>query len=289
MDIGFIGLGRMGGGMARNLAKAGYQVKAWNRSASELPPTERLQIVSSAREAFQCKLVFTMLSDDAAVREVLQSANFPAQADPDTIHVVTSTISVAFAEELERQHAASGVTYVSAPVFGRPDVAEAGQLNIVAAGPATAMAALRLPFEAIGRKTWVIGDHPKQANAVKVAGNMMIAMAIEAMGEAAVIAGSHQVSVASFLELMTQTLFGGRVYEGYGPRMAKGDFEPGFKMKLGLKDLRLATAAAAAARPTQNLPMLDAVREHMTRAVEAGMGDKDWSAIAETMLKGLPR
>jgi 3-hydroxyisobutyrate dehydrogenase-like beta-hydroxyacid dehydrogenase len=176
---------------------------------------------------------------------------------------------------------------VAAPVFGRPDVAEAGQLNIVTAGPPASIAALRPLFDAMGRKTWVIGEDPTQANAVKVAGNMMIAMAIEAMSEASVIAGSHGVPVGSFLELMTQTLFGGRVYEGYGPRIAKGDFEPGFKMKLGLKDLRLATAAASSS--AQSLPMLDAVREHMTRAVEAGMAEKDWSAVAEPMLRGLPR
>jgi 3-hydroxyisobutyrate dehydrogenase-like beta-hydroxyacid dehydrogenase len=285
MDVGFIGLGKMGIGMARNLAKAGYHVKAWNRTAAALQPTQRLQIVPSVRDALQSPVVFTMLADDAAIREVLESAGFPAQARRGTTHVVSATISVDFAEELRVRHAAAGVSYVSAPVFGRPDAAEAGQLAIVAAGAADAIAPLRPLFDALGRKTWVIGEDPKQANAVKVAGNMMIAMAIEAMSEASVIAGSHNVSIAAFLELMTQTLFGGRVYEAYGPKIAKGEFEPGFKMKLGLKDLRLATQAASTSG--QMLPMLDAVRDHMSRAVEAGLGERDWSAVAERMLRNL--
>jgi len=127
----------------------------------------------------------------------------------------------------------------------------------------------------------VIGEDPKQANAVKIAGNMMIAMAIEAMAEAVVIAGSQNVSAETFLQLMAQTLFGGRVYEGYGAKIAKGDYEPGFQMKLGLKDLRLATAAAA--KTGKTLPMLDAVRERMAEAVAAGMAEKDWSGIADFM------
>jgi 3-hydroxyisobutyrate dehydrogenase-like beta-hydroxyacid dehydrogenase len=285
MDVGFIGLGKMGSGMARNLAKAGYHLKAWNRSQVALQPMERLRVVSSAREAFESSVVFTMLADDSAIRDVLESAGFPAQARSGTIHVGCSTISVDFAEELRAMHAQAGIAYVSAPVFGRPDAAEAGQLAVVAAGPANAIAVLGPLFDAIGRKTWVFGEDPRQANAAKVAGNAMIAMAIEAMSEASVIAGSNKVPIAGFLELMTQTLFGGRVYEGYGPKIAKGDFEPGFRMKLGLKDLRLATQAAA--KSGQTLPMLDAVRDQMSKAVESGMGEKDWAAVSDRMLRNL--
>jgi 3-hydroxyisobutyrate dehydrogenase-like beta-hydroxyacid dehydrogenase len=280
MEVGFIGLGMMGRGMARNFAKTGHRVKAWSRSAGK-HAVDGVQLVSSPAEAFQAPVVFTMLSDDPAIREVVLSSNVLSSAPPGAIHVVSSTISVDFAGELIARHAAVGVGYVSAPVFGRPDVAEAGQLNIVAAGPGPLLTTLQPLFDAMGRKTWVIGEDPKQANAVKIAGNMMIAMAIEAMSEAVVIAGSQNVSAETFLQLMAQTLFGGRVYEGYGAKIAKGDYEPGFQMKLGLKDLRLATAAAA--KTGKTLPMLDAVRERMAEAVESGMGEKDWSGIADYM------
>jgi 3-hydroxyisobutyrate dehydrogenase-like beta-hydroxyacid dehydrogenase len=282
MDVGFIGLGRMGRAMARNLAKAGHQVHAWNRSAGH--EVEGVTMVSSPSDAFQADVVFTMLSDDPAIREVLIVPNVLRSARKGVVHVVTSTISVAFAEELTALHAKAGVAYLSAPVFGRPDVAEAAQLNIVAAGDPAAIDKVRPLFDVIGRKTFVMGHEPKQANATKVAGNMMIAMAMEAMAEGIAITRSNGVEPGAFIDLMLQTLFGGRVYEGYGPRIVKGDFEAGFIMRLGLKDLRLATEAVE--KTGKPLPMLEAVRTQMTAAVEAGMGEKDWLAIADYTLRG---
>ncbi|GGE38498.1 oxidoreductase [Agaricicola taiwanensis] len=276
MHIGFIGLGKMGVAMARNLAKAGHRVSAWNRS----PVTEVIDdvdLVASPAEAFQAEAVFTMLSDDASIRQVVLEADLLAHAPSGCVHVVTSTISTAFADELARAHEAAGVAYVSAPVFGRPDVAAAGALNVVAAGRPEAIARVEPLFDVIGQKTWVMGEDPKQANAAKIGGNMMISMAIEAMAEGLLLTGAHGVKPEAFLELMTGTLFGSRAYQSYAPKIASGDFTPGFRMTLGLKDLRLATEAAqAAGRPT---PMLDAVATQMEGAVEAGLGDKDWSAV----------
>lgn len=277
MDVGFIGLGAMGSGMARNLVEAGHTVRAWNRSGGKA--VDRLQMASSPQEAFQSEVVFTMLSDDAAIREVLLDPGVLATARKGVVHVVTATISVAFADELTARHKEAGVGYVSAPVFGRPDVAAAGQLNIMVAGNSAAIDRVLPLLNVLGKKTWVMGDDPKQANAAKIAGNMMIAMAIEAMAEAVVLTGSNSVAPEAFFELILGTLFGGRAYETYSGKIAKGDFEPGFRMRLGLKDLRLATEAAAGAG--RQLPMLNAVRSRMTEAVDAGMGDKDWSGVAD--------
>jgi 3-hydroxyisobutyrate dehydrogenase-like beta-hydroxyacid dehydrogenase len=279
MDVGFIGLGKMGIAMARNIARAGHRVRAWNRSAVADKAVEGLEMVPSPRDAFQADVVFTMLSDDAAIRDVLLSSNALAGARAGVVHVVTSTISVDFAEELRARHGEVGIGYVAAPVFGRPDVAEAAQLNIVVAGESRAVDKARPLFDVVGRKTWVLGEDPKQANAAKIAGNMMIAMAIEAMAEAVVLTGSNGVATEAFLDLMLQTLFAGRVYENYGGKILKGDFEPGFRMQLGLKDLGL--AAAAAEKSGTRLPVLDAVRGRMAEAVAAGMGNRDWSAIAD--------
>lgn len=278
MDVGFIGLGMMGSAMARNIVKAGHRVRAWNRSPDAAKGIAGVEVAASPADAFQADVVFTMLSDDAAIREVLLSSDVLKDARAGVVHVVTSTISVEFAGELAGIHAAAGVGYLSAPVFGRPDVAEAAQLNIMVAGDAQAIDKVRPLFDVIGRKTWVMGTDPKQANAAKVAGNMMIALAIEAMAEATVLTGDNGVAAGAFIELITQTLFGGRVYENYGAKIVAGDFEAGFKMKLGLKDLRL--AAAAAQQSGKQLPLLEAVRTRMTEAVEAGLGEQDWSGIA---------
>ena len=284
MQIGFVGLGRMGLAMARNLANAGYQIRAWNRSPVDPGAIPGAQIVATPAEAFQTDVVFTMLSDDAAISTVFQDHRPLDAARPGLVHVVTATISVAFAEELTALHANAGIGFVSAPVFGRPDVAEAAKLNVMAAGHPDAIARVRPLLDVIGQRVFVMGDAPKQANAAKIAGNMMIAMAIEALAEAVVVTGAHGVERPAFVDLMLQTLFGCRAYQNYGGKILADDYEAGFRLALGLKDLRLATEAGATAN--RNLPMLDAVRDQMTRAAEAGMLDRDWSALADYTMRG---
>ena len=205
-----------------------------------------------------------------------------AKARSGLVHVVTSTISIAFAGELAAAHAAAGVGYVSAPVLGRPDVAAKGELNILAAGRPEAVETVRPLLEVLGKKVWDLGEQPPRANAAKIAANMMITMAIEAMAEAAVLTEANGLPRADFFELILGTLFGCRAYESYSANIAKGSYEPGFKARLGLKDLRLATEAAEHAG--RRLPMLDAVRGRMGEAVEAGLGEKDWSIMADYTL-----
>ena len=276
MDVGFIGLGAMGGAMAANLVKAGHRVRAWDRSGNG---SEGLDIVAKPGDAFQADVVFTMLSDDSAIREVLLEAAVLETAREGTVHVVSSTISVAFAGELAAAHGKAGIGYVSAPVLGRPDVAKEGQLNILAAGKRQAVEKVRPLLELLSKKIWDMGEEPAQANAAKIAANMMITMAIEAMAEAVVITEASGLQRDAFFELILGTLFGGRSYESYSANIAKGSFEPGFKAKLGLKDLGL--AADAAEKAGKRLPMLDAVRRRMNETVNSGMGEKDWSAMAD--------
>jgi 3-hydroxyisobutyrate dehydrogenase-like beta-hydroxyacid dehydrogenase len=229
-------------------------------------------------------VVFTMLSDDAAVRAVVLDGGLLTDARKGVVHVGCSTISIAFAEELAERHAEAGIGYVSAPVFGRPDVAAAAQLNVVAGGAENTIAKVAPLLAAVGKKTWVMGERPAQANAAKIAGNMMIAMAIEAIAEATLLSEGNGVAPKAFFELVLESLFGCRVYQSYSAKIVAEEYSPGFKMSLGLKDLRLATEAAE--RAGKRLPMLDTVRNQMTAAVQAGLGDKDWSAVAEFMRQG---
>ena len=284
MRIGFIGLGRMGLAMARNLAKAGHEIRAWNRSPIEPDAIPGADLVASPAEVFQAETVFTMLSDDAAIREVILQRDLLKDARPALVHVVTATISIAFADELAAIHARAGLGYVSAPVFGRPDVAEAAQLNIMAAGAQDALDRVRPLLDAIGQRVFVMGDQPRQANAAKIAGNMMIAMAIEGLAEAMALTEGEGVAREAFLELMLQTQFGCRAYQNYGRKILSGDFEAGFRLALGLKDLRL--AGTAGERSRKRLPMLDALETQMARAADAGLAERDWSAVAQFRLSG---
>ena len=284
MQIGFIGLGSMGSAMALNLVKAGHDVRAWNRSKVSPGGVPGVTLVESAAAAFKADAVFTMLSDDAAIRDVILDAGLLAGARAGLTHVVTSTISVAFARELAIAHDAAGVGYVSAPVLGRPNVAASGQLNILAAGKDDALAAVAPLLAPLSKKVWTLGEEPVRANAAKLACNMMIAMAIEAMGEAVLLTESFGLDRADFFELILNTLFAGRAYESYSAQIADRSFEPGFKAKLALKDMRLATEAAREIGRT--LPMLEAVREGLGKAIAAGLGEKDWSIMAELTVRG---
>ncbi len=276
MEVGFVGLGSMGSAMARNLVNAGHAVRAWNRSGD--PGIDGLTMTSDPAAAFEAEAVFTMLSDDPAIREVLLQPGLLNRAQKGLVHVVTSTISVAFAGELAEAHAAAGIGYVSAPVLGTPDVAAKGELNILAAGKRHAVETVRPLLDVLGKKVWDMGEEPARANAAKIAANMMITMAIEALAEAVVLTEANGLPRDAFFELILGTLFGGRSYENYSSKIAKDNYEPGFKAQLGLKDLGLAAAAAEAAG--KQLPMLDAVRQRMAQTVASGLGGKDWSAMA---------
>jgi 3-hydroxyisobutyrate dehydrogenase-like beta-hydroxyacid dehydrogenase len=274
----------MGSAMARNLVEAGHVVRAWNRSGN--PGVDGLEMVGDVGDTLKGDATFTMLSDDMAIREVVLDTGILSQAHPGLVHVITSTISVAFADELSAAHAEAEVAYVAAPVLGRPNVAAAGELNILAAGDAKALAKVRPLLDVLGKKVWMMGSQPRQANAAKLAANMMISMAIEAMAEAVVITEANDLDRGSFFDLILNTLFSGRSYQSYSANILNERYDPGFKARLGLKDLRLATAAAATAG--RRLPMLEAVRERMSAAVDAGGGERDWSIMADYTLKKTP-
>jgi 3-hydroxyisobutyrate dehydrogenase-like beta-hydroxyacid dehydrogenase len=277
MDVGFIGLGLMGRAMARNLAKAGHRVRGWNRSPVE--GLEGVETVRAPAQAFDADATFTMLSDDAAVREVVLAGDVLAGARPGLVHVVCSTISVACAQELTDAHKAAGVAYVAAPVFGRPDAAQAAKLNVLAAGDPEAVEKVKPLLEAIGQRVWPLGEDPKGANAAKIGGNMMLGMAVGALAEGAALARTGGLDPQAFFELMLGTLFAGApVYGIYAPKILSGDFEPGFKLRLALKDIGLAVAAAG--DQAERLRLLQAIKGEMEAAVEAGMGEKDLSAVS---------
>src|SRR5271156_4300669 len=138
MKIGFIGLGRMGHGVAENLLKAGHSVTVWNRSPGPVAAlaAKGASAAKAPEDALQGDAVFSMLSNDAVMRESGLHGPLLAKAAKGLIHVNLATISVEFAKELAAAHAKAGLAYISAPVFGRPEMAESAQLVLVAGGDA---------------------------------------------------------------------------------------------------------------------------------------------------------
>jgi len=278
MNIGFIGTGSMGRAIIPLLIEAGHRVSAWNRSQGALAQLEGVRVLATPAAAFQEDVVISMLADDHAVRTVLLASGILDGADKGCIHIVMSTLSPLLMQELQAVHHAIGIALIAAPVFGVPAVAASGEMNIMAAGSPTAIAAVQPLFDVLGKKTWRMGDEPVHACIAKIAGNLMITQAIESLGEASALAERHGLSPATFIDLMTQTLFASPSYQRYGQNIVNGSFEPGFTLSLGLKDVNLAIEAAH--RMNLQLPAADAVRANMTAAVARGLGHKDWSIFA---------
>jgi 3-hydroxyisobutyrate dehydrogenase-like beta-hydroxyacid dehydrogenase len=279
MDIGFIGLGEMGSAMVANMLKAGHRVRVWNRSPERAQRVAEAGavVVATPAEAFAGDAVFSMLADDHAARDVFD-ATLLAGAPRGLTHVNMATVSVELAETLAHEHAQRGLHYVAAPVLGRPDVAAAGKLTIVAAGPAEAIDRVQPVFDVIGQKTWRIGSLPQQASVMKLAANFMLASAVEALGEAAALLSSHGVAMQDFLDVITAGIFPGPVYQGYGKMIAEQRYEPAlFKARLGLKDVRLALAAADATNTP--MPLASTVRDSLVQAVAQGDGEKDFAVL----------
>lgn len=282
MKIGFIGLGKMGSGMAGNLQRAGHELTVYNRTAEKAEPFTKAAatLAKSPRQAaLGADAVFTMLANDDALRSVaLGDEGLAAGLGPNAVHISSSTISVAFSRELAQQHQSRGQKYVAAPVFGRPDAAQNKKLLVVAAGePATVELMLPL-FEAIGRRTFVAGSEPWKANAFKLCGNFMIASVIETFGEAFTTLRKAGLDHREFLNVMVE-LFGSPVYQNYGSTIAEQKYEPaGFDLKLGLKDIRQVLEFAEALPAP--MPLASLLRDHFLAAMANGQEDKDWSSLA---------
>lgn len=282
MEMGLVGLGEMGQPIARNLLKAGHTLKIYNRTRSreKVLVGEGATSAETPAAAAMAGVVATMLADDAAVEDVVFGDHGILAGLPrEGVHISHSTISTHMSRRLTEAHRERGQFFVSAPVFGRPDAALAARLIVVAAGPKEALDRCHPELEAIGRKLIVIGPDPVAANTFKLAGNFLIASMLETLGEAIALLRKSGVDPATFLEIMAGSLFQSPVYENYGKMIVAQRYEPaGFKLRLGLKDVRLMTAAADEAGAP--MPIASLIRDNMISGVAQGLGDLDWAAVA---------
>lgn len=284
MKAAFIGLGRMGTAMADRLLAAGHDLAVYNRSprkADDLVARGAKRVDSIAEAASHGAVVITMLENDAALSAVVQGEGGLVAAMPkDAIHVAMGTHSISLIKALTTAHAGAGQVLVGAPVMGRPPVAAAGQLGILAGGPPAAVEACAPLFAAMGRRIFDAGTEPVAAAAAKIANNLVLACAIEAMGEGFALAEKCGVSGAAFLDILTDGVFAAPAYKTYGGIIAdKAWFgDPGFTATTGLKDINLALAAGEATGVP--MPALNASRDRLLSAIAQGHGDRDWTVMA---------
>jgi 3-hydroxyisobutyrate dehydrogenase-like beta-hydroxyacid dehydrogenase len=295
MNLGFVGLGNMGRAMARNLLRAGHPVAVWDRTsakAEELIKDGARVATSPADAARGAEVALSSLPDDHAVFSVALgdagSADRPDREplirglSHDAVHVSLSTISPSFSRQLDEAHRAAGQRYVAAPVIGRPDAADRGELVLLAAGAADAVDCCAPLFDVLGKKTYRLGTHVERANATKLSANLVMACLLEVFGEAFSLAESYGIGAMQVLEVLKDTMLSPEVIAAYGERIANWRFEPaGFRLKLGLKDVDLALYAGEAA--ALQLPFTSALRDRFLVAMASGLEDKDWAAVARTL------
>ena len=283
MKIAFVGLGNMGNHMARHLLKAGHEVSVWNRTPAKAEPlrADGATVAPSPADAARAaEIAITMLADDAALESSVLAQNGLAETLPKgAVHISCSTISVALSRRLAEEHARRGHEYIAAPVFGRPEAAQARKLFIAAAGAPATVERCRPVLEALGQRLFVLGDKPEMANVVKLSGNFLISSVVESLGEAIALARKYGIDPHQYVDFLTNTLFAAPVYKTYGGIIADQRYTPpGFKMRLGLKDIKLAIAAAEAVDVP--LPFASIIRDHVLTALSRGMEELDWSATA---------
>lgn len=281
--VAFIGLGHMGTPMARNLLTSGFAVTVFNRSpgpAEALARDGAQAAESPAAAVASGGIAVTMLSNDAALEAVtLGPEGFVEKLGQGGLHVSMSTVSPETSRRLAGAHAERGSLFLAAPVFGRPEAAQAKKLWICQSGPAQAKARARPLLEALGQGIHDFGEEPGAANVVKLAGNFLILAAIEALAEAQVLGEKNGIDRKAMTAFFGQTIFGCPIYQNYGRIVAERAFEPaGFKLELGMKDVRLVRDTAE--RAEVPMPVADLLHARILSGLAKGRNDLDWTSIA---------
>lgn len=284
MKLGFIGLGRMGDGVARRILGGGHELAAYDPvagKAAQLASAGALAADSVASVCAGRDVVITMLPDDRSFHEVvLGKAGVRDSLAPQAIHIALGTHGVEATQAIAAAHAESKQIFIAAPVLGRPDIAAAGQLGIIAAGPKEAVLRCKPLFDLIGRRVFDAGEKQGGAAATKLANSFLLGCAIQAMAEAFSLVRKYDVSPHSLYEVLTDGLFAAPAYRIYGKIIADESYDQaGFTALLGLKDANLALAASDAARVP--LPSVNALRDRLLSVIAQGDGEKDWAVLAK--------
>jgi 3-hydroxyisobutyrate dehydrogenase-like beta-hydroxyacid dehydrogenase len=284
--IGFVGLGRMGAAMAKNLVRAGCEVRGYVRRPERRNELAALGLEASTdiADLFDCEIVVSMLPDDDAARDVFFGRGARRGLDglasgltPGAIHLSMSTISMAASSDLASNHAKREQGYVAAPVFGNPAAAAARELYIIAAGSDEDIRRCQPIFDILGQRNFVVGREPAAANLIKLAGNALTAATLELLGEIVALVRKRGGDAGQFLEILAESIYGGRVHKIYGGKIAAQNYQPGFVFPLALKDVRLALAEAEAV--SVPMPSVSVVRDRLLAGMARGYGGLDWSAL----------
>lgn len=284
MKIGFIGLGQMGRGMASRLMDSGYPLVVWNRTraATDAFAARGAVVARSPDETLAAEVVITMLADDASVEAVWITSGLVQKLPATAIHLNMASVSLRLGQRLDALHRGHGTQYVSAPVFGRPEFAARGELDVIAAGAPSAIARCEPLFKVLGRRWFNVAAEAPKANAVKVARNFLLATIIESLGEAFALVEKAGVDPQMFFDIITSTAMNSPAYKNYGAMMLNNPVDPTFPLTLGLKDVELALQTAADLGVP--MPTAELLRTQHRAAIAAGYGEREWAALGTYLM-----
>lgn len=279
--VGMIGLGLMGSAFASQLAKSGYQLLAWNRhqpSNIELLNAAGITLVNRVKDVFAADVVLSMLADDASHEELFIKSGLLDEIPEGKVHVVMATISPDFAQNFAQQHTQRGLHYVAAPVLGNSKLAQAGKVHVLASGEIEALNKAEPILRALGSSFRNLGTEPKQANTAKLAVNLLLNNAVQALAESFTLTEQAGIAKEQFAELITHTMFSAPAYQTYADAMSQERFQPAaFALDMGAKDINLALKLAD--EHGLELPLSNQVSQCLDSAIQAGLGKYDLSAL----------
>lgn len=279
--IGFLGTGIMGGHMARRLAQAGFPVAAWNRTASKAEPLKEFGVTvvsDAAQAAADAGVVIVMVSDgptsDAVILGDSGSGGVLERMTAGSTLLVMSSIPPATAADQGKAANARGVSYIDAPVSGGEPGARDGTMAIMAGGDRDAFDAMQPVFSVMGRATYV---GPAGAGSLaKLANQVIVGNTIQTVAEALLLAQAGGADPAAVIEALKGGFADSPILQNHGKRMVAGNFKPGGRSVIQLKDTR--TAADLGAELGIVMPMTEQARETFSNLVENGQGDLDHNA-----------
>jgi len=283
MRVGFIGLGRMGHGMAARILGAGHELAVYDQIpglADKLGAAGATVAGSVADVVADRELIISMLPHDEALEGLAFSTGGLLETMPEgAIHMPSGTHGVHIIRRLTAAHAEAGQILVAGHVLGRPDLAAEGQLTMVPGGPPEVLGRLQPIFDVLGKRTFIAGDEPQTATAVKIANNFVLGCAIEVIGESMSLVRKFGVDPALFQQVLTEGLFGAPAYKVYGQIIVDEAYDKvGASVQIGLKDANLALAAGEAVDVP--LPCANVMRDRLLGAKAHGDGDLDWAVMA---------
>ena len=286
MRIGFIGLGTMGRPMVANLLKAGFPVTVYGRRKLIVDELigQGASSAGSPREVAQASdVVITMLPDSPDVREVVIGENgILSGAKPGMIVIDMSTISPSVTREIAETASKQDVDYLDAPVSGGEPGAAAGTLSIMVGGKSEVFEKCMAIFEALGKNIVHMGG-VGMGQAAKLCNQVICVLNIEAVCEGLFLGAKSGLDLEKLLSVVSNGAAGSWMLANLGPKMLARDFEPGFRVKLQQKDLRLALAAADELKLA--LPGMSLVHQLFNTVEAAGMGEKGTQALVTALEK----